>query len=157
MVKNLSPKVTLSIENMDHRKRNCSSLEDISEILDRYPKLHCTFDICHWLELLRGALDRDVLTFLSRYQERVSKVHYSVPSSLSEVYKNSREISTNHFLTTFSGFFLPYEFFSLFQPEAEWVIEGVIPFGHVDTVEHELDFLQRVLHPEQYERVQRAA
>lgn len=144
LVENLPPPLSLSVENMDPRKKGFQSLEEMARLLDTYPSLQMTFDICHWMETGRAVDDRNLLQFLAKYGERISKLHFSVPRSQSEVYADLEEGTTTHFLSIGSGIWLPRAFFDALPSKIKWVAAGLVPLNGIRLLKSELYQLHRL-------------
>lgn len=132
--------VLLSVENMDLRKATHRTLEEIELLLTLYPRLRFTFDVCHWIEQGREVSGVGFREGMLRLMRRLSKIHFSVPRSTAECYRNEG-IETFHFLRAGSAVELPDEFFSLIPEQCPWVIEGVIPVTQPALLEQEIVYL----------------
>lgn len=135
---------TLSIENMDCRKSNCRELTEIANILEHCPNLSCTFDLCHWLENGRDVAEPELFDFMTKYRERISKIHFSVPASIAPDYLARPEIETFHFLGQESGNLNASKFLSDFEHFEKWVIEGIVPPGSEQLLNQEISRLSHL-------------
>ena len=133
----------LSIENMDKRKANFQSLNELGALLDKYPECACTFDVCHWVELGHKALAPELMDFLTRYAEQLSKIHYSAPSSKADFYRKT-DVDGCHFLGAHSGWELEEFILQIKQP-IPYVIEGTVPRGRVFAVESEISSIHAAM------------
>lgn len=133
----------LSVENMDIRKDNFQNLEELSELLSQFPRLMWTFDICHWIENKKPLLAREVFHALEVHGERLTKFHFSVPSSRAGFYRQEDQ-GDCHFLSAGSGWELE-GFFTKVAVQVPWVIEGTIPRGRFESIEQEIQELMHSL------------
>jgi hypothetical protein len=123
----LSPAVTISLENMDPRKRSFRTLEEIAALLRLHERFSTTLDICHWVEHGHSSESSTLLEFMLQNHSRLTGIHFSVPNSRSVEYRKHPEIVTTHYLASDSGFPLSDRFFEAIPAHATIVIEGVIP------------------------------
>jgi hypothetical protein len=137
----LRPEVSISIENMDPRKNSFRSLEEVSALLNLHERFSVTLDICHWIENGNSSESEDLLQFLSLYNERVTGIHFSVPSSGDSVYRLHPEIETTHYLASGSNVNISDSFFGAIPLYAAVVIEGVIPQRGLHLLERDISLL----------------
>lgn len=129
LLRGLKNTVRISIENMDIRKHSGGELKEIAQLLNNFPSLTFTFDICHWLERGYSDSSADLLNFLRSFSSRLTKLHFSSPKSQSAIYRNGIEIQTNHYLVANSSYKPSEEFLNALSSDLIWVIEGVVPYG----------------------------
>ncbi|MCB0319090.1 MAG: hypothetical protein KDD56_10060, partial [Bdellovibrionales bacterium] len=135
----------ISIENMDIRKKNFQSLDEIAFLFHKYKNLSFTFDICHWLELGEKLDSLKLNIFLRKFADRLKKVHFSVPKSSWGVLSEHPEIITTHHLTCFSENNLSIQFLNTITDDLTWVIEGVIPKGNFKSVLDKAVYLSQLI------------
>ncbi len=136
------PSVRISIENMDCRKVNFQTIDEMGRALELCPNLYCTFDICHWVELGHREDAPQLQQFFQRAKRQISKIHYSLP------YGNHRAfggIRTTHYPVTTSTYALESSFFQSAPSNIPWVLEGVIPLRSEAMLYNEIAALRTVL------------
>jgi hypothetical protein len=136
--------IVLSVENMDPRKRNYRTLGEMQALLDTYPQLRLTFDLCHWLEEGGSSSSVEMLEFFKRNGERISKIHFSVPRSMHESYGDIAPGFTSHFLAASSDVWVAQAFFDALPQGIRWVSEGLVPLRGVKLLKAELYQLNRL-------------
>ncbi|MCI5065999.1 sugar phosphate isomerase/epimerase [bacterium] len=141
ILEELRPEISLSVENMDKNKNNFQSLEEFEALFDEVPNLKMTFDICHWLELGHSESSSELLSFLERHSSRISKVHFSVPSTTSPNYGEGELAECSHFLAHDSGHSISPSFFGAFSKDSYWVLEGLIPLNTPSSLLDEMRYL----------------
>ncbi|MDC0358468.1 hypothetical protein OAO01_06595 [Oligoflexia bacterium] len=130
LLSRLPSPLSLSVENMDCRKRCFRALTELAELLIQHPRLQCTFDTSHWLEHKRALDAPELLQFLKIHRQRVSKIHFSVPTSKAAAYLDSQQIKTSHYLQVRSGVACSESFFQALNYDLPFVIEGLVPVGN---------------------------
>lgn len=129
----------ISVENMDKRKQKFQRLDEMAELLDTYPSLWMTFDVCHWLEFGRSLDAPEVADFLESYRARISRLHLAVPASRLALYDNFAHIP--HKLIVRSGETLSFPALYALGGEVPWVIEGYVPLEAGPLLFEEVKFL----------------
>ncbi len=133
----LPDEVTLSLENMDLRKKDCQTLEEMNERIATDSTLGFTFDLCHWLEQGYSLSNDSVLRHANLFNDRLTKIHFSSPLR-SAVYDTNPSIETSHYLMAPTRTIIPDKFLELLPQDIIWITEGVVPVGRFDLVRNEL-------------------
>ncbi len=133
----------LSIENMDVRKQNFQSLDEIKRLLKTFPELLWTFDVCHWIEGNQDLHCEELIDFLTAENSQLSKFHYSSPTSHATHYR-AGDKGDPHLLCANSGIDLS-SFISKMNLQIPWVIEGTVPRGRIKAVKQEIRVLREAL------------
>ena len=130
-----------SVENMDTRTLQYGPLYEIAAILESFPRLSCTFDMCHWLE--RGQDILELNSFLAGYSNRISKVHYSVPRSEALFYRKYSGI--NHHAVFRSEWRLVPALSAILDGTYPLVCEGFIPLGSTRALKGEIELAHMII------------
>lgn len=131
--------VVISIENSDSNKSNGAHPQELALLLSTFPRLGITFDICHWLE---GGFNKvgdedELASFIEEYNNRITQIHFSVPTSSARWYREDSEVKTSHFLAFQSGEQAGQQLAKKIKNTVPWVIEGVIPPRRFHLLERE--------------------
>jgi hypothetical protein len=132
----------ISVENMDREKQNYKTLSELKLLMDLFPQLHITFDICHWLELGHPSDCRDLLELFEDYHGRISKVHFSAPSSSASWYSPAQGMQDNHNLVSNSGWNISPDFYGALS-NVPFVMEGGIPLGCIEAIVGEVELIRQ--------------
>ena len=128
----LPENIRFSLENMDPRKKDYKSINEISAVLHNIKNTSLTFDLCHWIENGYSLDSLQLNLFFQKFGDRVNKIHYSVPKTEWKLYGEYPEIETSHFLTINSNQEISINFINQLVASTAWIIEGVVPAGHFE-------------------------
>lgn len=132
----------ISVENMDKNKQNYRTLDELIHLTDSFPQLQITLDICHWLELGHESDSPDLLEFIGDRHERITKVHFSAPSSNASWYNRAQGMQDNHNLVANSGWNISPAFYRALT-HVPFVIEGGIPLGCIEGIVSEVELIRK--------------
>lgn len=140
----IHPSTCFSVMNVAFSASSVGMLEETSQLLQRFPRLKCSFDLNRWL-VSGGDTDSVELTdFLATFGCRISKVYFSVPTSRAPYYRGGAKETTHH-LACDSGCKISPRFYEA-TVHIPYVVQGRIPPNRLDLALREFDFITQRNH-----------